>query len=202
MTISVDINEVLRDFIGKLKKTYTKYTDKDPIEPIDSFELEKYFIFDEDGDTLDSFLYDESSLEIFGHADEIRVNTISHLNILNSKLKELGHKLEVVGIELGNSKPSTLFFLSKTGCKVDRIRFVSTPEEMWEETDVIITANPNVINIKPKDKNLIKVESQYNQNNNKFDYSVEKLKDILDQNMIEKLTGTITIEYTNIDEQK
>jgi hypothetical protein len=201
MTISVDINEVLRDFIGKLKKTYTKYTGKDPIEPIDSFELERYFTFDDEEESIDNFLYEESSLEIFGHSDEIKPNTISHLNNLNSKIKELGHKLEIVGIEIGNSKPSTLFFLSKTGCKVDRIRFVSTPEEMWEESDIIVTANPNVINSKPKDKNVIKVDSQYNQTITKFDYNVEKIKDIIDQNIIEKLSGSITIEYTDINEK-
>lgn len=201
MTISVDINEVLRDFIGKLKKTYTKYTDKEPTEPIDTFNLSQYFIFDDEDETLTNFLYEESSLEIFGHADEIIVNTISHLNNLNSKVKELGHKLEVVGVEMGNSKPSTLFFLSKTGCKVDRIRFVSTPEEMWSESDIIITANPNVLDIKPSNKSAIKVECQYNKNN-KCDYSVEKLKDIIDQNIIEKLTDSITIEYTDINEQK
>ena len=201
MIISVDINEVLRDFIGKLKKTYKKYTTKDPIEPIDTFNLNQYFIFDEDGETLENFLYDESSLEIFGHADEIRTNTISHLNNLNNKVKELGHRLEVVGIEMGNSKPSTLFFLSKTGCKVDRIRFVSSPEELWEGSDIMITANPNVIDAKPSNKNVVKVECQYN-TNNKSDYNVEKLKDIIDQNIIEKLTDSITIEYTDINEQK
>lgn len=199
MIISVDINEVLRDFIGKLKKTYTKYTEKEPIEPINTFDLDQYFIFDEDGETLETFLYDESSLEIFGHADELRSNTISHLNNLSNKLRDLGHKLEIVSIELGNSKPSTLFFLSKTGCKVDRIRFVSNPSEMWQESDVIITANPNVINDRPKNKQVVKVESQYN-GDIKTEYSVEKFKDIIDQNIIEKLTDTITIEYSNINE--
>lgn len=199
MTISVDINEVLRDFIGKLKKTYTKYTGKDPLEPIDSFELSKYFIFDEEDDTLDNFLYEESSLEIFGHSDEIRLNTISHLNTLNSRIKELGHKLEIVSIEFANSKPSTLFFLSKTGCKLDRIRFVGSPEEMWSESDVIITANPEVLKNKPNNKITIKVDCDYNKNSSS-DYSVEKIKDILEQSIIEKLSNSITIEYTEIND--
>lgn len=199
MTISVDINEVLRDFLNKLKKTYTKYTELEPIEPIDSLELERYFIFEEDGETIESFLYDEASLEIFGHADELRVNTISHLNNLNDTIKDLGHKLEIVSVEMGNSKPATLFFLSKTGCKVDRIRFVSKPSDMWSESDIIVTANPNVLNSKPNDKVSIKVDCQYN-NEIKSDYSIEKIKDIIDQNLIEKLTTSITIEYTDIDE--
>lgn len=199
MTISVDINEVLRDFIGKLKKTYTKYTDKDPIEPIDSFELSKYFTFDEEGDSLENFLYEESSLEIFGHSDEIRLNTISHLNTLSNKVKELGHKLEIVSIEFANSKPSTLFFLSKTSCKVDRIRFVSSSEDMWSESDVIITANPEVLKDKPNNKITIKVDCDYNKNSDS-DYSVEKIKDILEQSIIEKLTNSITIEYTEIND--
>ena len=199
MIISVDINEVLRDFLNKLTKTYTKYTGKDPIEPIDTFDLNKYFIFEEEGDTIDSFLYDESSLEIFGHADELRINTITHLNNLNNIVKDLGHKLEVVGIEMGNSKPATLFFLSKTGCKVDRIRFVSTPEEMWNESDIIITANPDVLTNKSNGKISIKVECQYNKETIS-DYTVEKLKDVIEQNLIEKLTNSITIEYIEINE--
>ena len=199
MTISVDINEVLRDFLGKLKKTYTKYTGKDPIEPIESLDLTQYFIFDDEDETLETFLYEESSLEVFGHADEIRINTISYLNQLNNEVKKLGHKLEIVGVEKGNSKPSTLFFLSKTSCKVDRIRFVSDVTEMWSESDIIITANPEVILNKPKDKITIKVESTYNQVV-KSDYVVEKLKDIIEQNLIDKLTNSITIEYTDINE--
>ena len=100
---------------------------------------------------------------------------------------------------MGNSKPATLFFLSKTGCKVDRIRFVTSPEEMWSETDIIITANPNVIDNKPGGKTSVKVECQYN-TNSVGDFTIEKIKDIIDQNIIDKLTGSITIEYTDINE--
>ena len=94
---------------------------------------------------------------------------------------------------------STLFFLSKTGCKVDRIRFATSPEEMWSETDIIITANPNVIDNKPGGKTSVKVECQYN-TNSVGDFTIEKIKDIIDQNIIDKLTGSITIEYTDINE--
>jgi hypothetical protein len=47
---------------------------------------------------------------------------------------------------------------------------------MWDEVDVLLTANPNLILDKPKDKIVVKYTTNYNKNV-KADYEIETLKD-------------------------
>jgi len=76
------------------------------------------------------------------------------------------------------SKPASLFFLSKFGCLLEKIKFYSnsTINSMWDEVDVLLTANPNLLLDKPKDKIVVKYSTNYNKNI-KADYEIETLKD-------------------------
>jgi hypothetical protein len=47
---------------------------------------------------------------------------------------------------------------------------------MWDEVDVLLTANPNLLLDKPKDKIVVKYSTNYNKNI-KADYEIETLKD-------------------------
>jgi hypothetical protein len=79
---------------------------------------------------------------------------------------------------MGRSKPASLFFLSKFGCQLEKVKFYSntTINSMWDEVDVLLTSNPNLILEKPKDKIVVKYITNYNKNI-KSDYEIEKLKD-------------------------
>jgi hypothetical protein len=68
------------------------------------------------------FLYTEASLEIFGHADQLSDGLINHFNIFLGEIKDEEHQIEV---SREVEKQSTFFFLSKTGCKIENIRFVT-----------------------------------------------------------------------------
>jgi hypothetical protein len=80
MKIGIDINEVLRDFIGQLAYTYEKYIGEVDIDknPVDSFDLINHFKF-KTIDEMNKFLYLEASLEIFGHADQLHENLMNQL---------------------------------------------------------------------------------------------------------------------------
>jgi hypothetical protein len=79
---------------------------------------------------------------------------------------------------MGKSKPSSLFFLSKFGCQLEKIKFYSnvTINSMWDEIDILLTSNPNLILNKPKDKIVVKYNTNYNKNVN-CEYEIVSLKE-------------------------
>lgn len=177
MRIGVEINGVLRNTLGKVEQTYQKfYIDKSDgiedensfeykiTEPIDSLELKKHFSFQDD-DELYSFLYEEFPMEIFGHSQSSEYTTFNDLNEIYINNREY-HDYLIVSDEIGRSKPSTLFFLSKFGCQLEKVKFYSnlTINSMWNEVDVLLTANPALLLECPIDKIVIKYETEYNKN--------------------------------------
>lgn len=195
MIIGVSLDDVLRDFLGKFKSVYKKQFEKDPIEPINTLDLMLHFPFDTE-DELNRFLYEDFSLELFGHANEKYKNAVIDLNSLYSQHKDL-HDFLIISKEHGNSIPATLFFLSKTSCKIREYKFILSNDGIWDHCDVMVTANPNIIINKPENKITIKIKTDYN-TEIKSDYEVDKLKDILEKNILSNLSNTKIISYTNL----
>jgi len=73
------------------------------------------------------------------------------------------HEVELISREANKAIPSTYFFLSKTGCRADNVRFVTAYEDKWDGVDVLITANPQTLESKPSGKISVKVKASYNQ---------------------------------------
>lgn len=184
--IGIDINDTIRAFTEQLEYTYNKYIPnsinlKD--NPMLSFDLLKYFPF-ENNEQLNNFLYREASLEIFGHADELHTNLINQLNIFVIEMADFGgHKISLVSREVVSAIPSTCFFLSKTACRVETIRFVQKYSDMWEDVDILITANPDVLKEKPGDKVSVKVKTTYN-TDVESDFTIDSLFDFMTNNKI------------------
>lgn len=197
MTIGISLDEVLRDFLGKFKTVYKKEFEKDPIEPINTFDLNAHFPFETE-DELNNFLYEEFSLELFGHPNEKHKNGIIDLNSLYNEHKE-EHNFIIISKEFGNSIPATLFFLSKTSCKLRDYKFVKSNKEVWDYCDIMITANPEILSNKPENKITIKVKADYN-SDIESDYEIEKIKNILEENILSNITNTKIISYTKIEE--
>lgn len=196
--IGISINEVLRDTLSQLDYTYSKYiSGKETTvtrDEITSFDLKKHFDFESEKD-INRFLYDEASLEIFGHADQMLENLMTKFNMFLVDIDdEEEHTIELVSREFLKSIPSTLFFLSKLGCRATNIRFVKQNEEEWGDVDVLITANPKALEAKPKDKISIKIKAPYNQNSI-ADYELDSILDfITDTSLREKI---LNIKITN-----
>ena len=193
MRIGIEINGVLRNTIGKIEQTYQKYLiDKtDGIEneksfeygtilPVNSLMLKDHFKFQND-EELFSFLYEEFPMEIFGHAQSSEYSTFNDLNELYLKLRD-NHDLIIVSDEIGKSKPASLFFISKFGCQLEKIKFYSnyTINSMWNEIDLLLTANPALLLEHPSDKILIKYETDYNKNI-KTSHTIKSLKELEDK---------------------
>ena len=207
MRIAIDVNGVLRDTIGKFKQLYEKHLIETPqneyqtylidsegnteldtlpapfeykiLSPITSLDLKQHFAFQNEEEYY-SFMYEEYCMELFGHTPSTEMTTFVDLNdvyINNRKQWDF----MVLSDEIGKSKPATLFFLSKFGCELEKIFFYSniTLNSIWNEFDVLLTANPNLLLYHPKDKIVIKFETEYNKDIKK-EYSITKLKELED----------------------
>ena len=210
MIVGITIDGVVRDFITKFESVYDKYypveghegDDGEEVEiekrVIDTLELLEHFDFKGGEEELNKFLYVDSSLEIFGHAGEVKLNSVEHLNQLHNIIEDMGHTPIVISKELNNSKPATLFFLSKLSAKVNNIVFVRDYDKKWDHVDVLITANPTTLNSKPNEKISIKVINHYNKNCNS-DYTIVDLKELLDdKKLLGKILNTETVDFEDV----
>jgi hypothetical protein len=205
--IGIEINGVLRDTIGKFTQLYEKHMIEEKEDGSKTYELDMsgnteelnqkedfeykilndvtslnlmdHFSFNDENE-LYSFMYEDFAMQIFGHAGSTETFTFNDLNEIYHNYRDK-NELLIVSDEMGKSKPASLFFLSKFGCLLEKIKFYSniTINSMWDEIDVLLTANPQLILEKPKDKIVVKYNTTYNKNV-EADYEIEKLKEFDD----------------------
>lgn len=111
--------------------------------------------------TLDEFLYEKCTVEIFGYADESISSAVETLNQLI--IDNPNHEFVLISREGGMAIPSTLFFLAKTKSSCPNIKFVKEYSKSWDYVDVMITDHPKILNTKPLNKFSIIIDKEYNQ---------------------------------------
>jgi hypothetical protein len=193
MRIGIEINGVLRNTIDKVEKTYQKFMIDitDGIEgddsfkyeikkPIDSLNLKEHFTFPEEKDFF-SFLYEEFPMEIFGHAQSLEYSTFNDLNDFYLDYRD-NLDILIVSDEIGKSKPASLFFLSKFGCLIEKIKFYNnlTIKSMWNEIDILLTSNPDLLLNYPTNKIIIKYNTDYNKDI-KSEHEISSIKELKDK---------------------
>ena len=202
--IGIDINGVLRDTIGKFTQIYEKhmideeeydgktfdvdmsgnteeFVSKEDFEykilsEVTSLNLMDHFRFN-DEDELYNFMYEDFVMQIFGHAGSTETFSFNDLNDVYIKYRD-DYDLLIVSDEMGRSKPASLFFLSKFGCLLEKVKFYSnsTLNSMWDEVDILLTANPNLLLNHPKEKIVVKYTTNYNKDI-KTEYEILSLKE-------------------------
>ena len=132
--------------------------------PITSLNLREFFKFKDDNEYY-SFMYEEFPMQIFGHAGSTEMSSFNDLNDFYISNRDK-FRISIVSDEIGKSKPATLFFLSKFGCLIEELKFFNetTKNLMWDEIDILLTANPDLLLNKPDNKIVIKFETEYNKN--------------------------------------
>ena len=73
---------------------------------------------------------------------------------------------------------STLSFLARFGVRIREIHFPVDSVKMWDKCDIMITANPNLLNAKPDGKVSIKINAPYN-TEAKGDYEFDSMLDVI-----------------------
>jgi hypothetical protein len=196
MVIGISLNEVIRDTLSQFVYTYEKYIEPTNIkeDEITSFDLLNHFKFNSISD-LNNFMYIEAALEIFGHADQMKDGLMTHFNNFLSDIKDdEEHEIILTGKEADKSIPATFFFLSKTGCRVDKINFVMDSRLEWDGVDVLVTANPIALQNKPIGKTSVKIRASYNKDV-KADYELDSIIDFIKNDTLRNrvLNNKITI---------
>jgi hypothetical protein len=173
MKIAIEINGVLRDTTKKIEQVYEKFYienilnekrefEYEKISEITSLKIQNHLKFQDD-DELYDFLYTEHCMEIFGHAPSTEYNSFIDLNEFYVDHRD-NHDIILISDEIGRSKPATLFFLSKFGCQIEKIIFYNqiTLNSVWNEIDLLLTANPDLLLNHPNGKKIIKYNTNYN----------------------------------------
>lgn len=147
------------------------------LSPVTSLDLGSHFSFPSK-DELYSFMYEEYTMELFGHAPSTEMLSFNILNDIYYNLRDT-YDLMIVSDEIGRSKPSSLFFLSKFGCLLEKVFFYSeiTKNNMWDEVDILLTSNPDLLLNKPDNKIVIKFITDYNKHV-ESDYEISSLSDL------------------------
>jgi hypothetical protein len=203
MKIGIDINDVLYDFIGQMVYVCEKYEKgKFDLEknPLTEFDLVKYFNFSSKQE-LFHFLYSgDASWEIAGQGDQLHENLMTQFNMFLVDIKDdEEHEVIVVSREYDKSIPSRLFFLSKLGCKADKIQFSKNYEDLWDDVNVLITANPKALESKPEGKISVKINASYNKES-KADYELDSILDFIkDETLRNKILNTKITTVKDID---
>jgi hypothetical protein len=108
------------------------------------------------------------------------------------------HTVEITSQEIDKSIPSTLFFLSKTGCKCPTIRFVTDIVDVWDGVDLLITADPRALENKPEGKLSVKINTRYN-TEVQADYSLDSIVELFnDASLRDTIFKTKIITYENL----
>lgn len=188
MKIAIDINDVIRAYTAQFANYYKKNIDRElDIDNIDVWtnDLKQVFNFESQQKYLE-FLYNDYPYEIFGCAQTIGKNTGSRLTDWCKELEDLDEVPELCLVSTGEYDKtigSTFFFLSKIGTKIGEVHLLLKENNVWDLCDVLVTANPVLLAIKPENKKSIKINAQYNEEFD-ADFTYETFVDFLNDNEI------------------
>lgn len=203
MKIAIDINGVIRDTLRKAEQVYRKFFIEDYVReegedefeyslnlPITSTTLSNHFSFPSEESFYD-FFYVDFPMEIFGHAPSVSGNTFNVLDEIYKKLRD-NHEITIISEEMEKSKPATLFFLAKYGCLVENIRFYSkvTEDKLWDDFDLILTANPDLIKNQKNNTQIVKFNKLYNSESNS-EISIDTIEEFLPS--IQKIIENVNV---------
>lgn len=169
MKIAIDLNDVIRDFSMNFLKYYCEGYNHE--YDVDTFELwsndmRAVFPFKNDR-SYQKFVYEDFPFEIFGKCETSDKNIVNSLNSWIEEIKDIDTEenidiMFVSTMEYGASIGYSYFFISKLGPKIREVYFPEDSFTIWDKCDVLITANPNLIQNKPKGKKSVKIAAEYN----------------------------------------
>jgi hypothetical protein len=133
------------------------------------------------------FMYEDYCFEIHATAPMMYKGMDLHVKTLYLKYHNSA-EFTVLGKENQFSIPPTLFFLSKIVAQFKNYHFVDNSLEMWNNVDVLITTDPEILNAKiPWGKILIKLKRPYNENIKVGSLEIQQIGDLIDNHLFEKI---------------
>lgn len=180
MKIAIDINDVIRDNMWQFRDIFQKYIDPSfeiELNDVDSFNMMEVYPFNSE-DELTKFKYIDYPFEIFGRAN-VTDNMLQYA--LNDWVEKTLRDLDEENVpeimlfspfEMGLSIQSTYSFLSSKMIRIREMYFPKDSIKIYDKADIVITAQPSLIENCPEGKVVIKINKPYNKNiNTKYEFN-------------------------------
>lgn len=167
MKIAIDLNDVVRAFTAQFASLYKKNVDRTfDIDDVDIWtnNLSEIFPFDSRRSYLE-FLYNDYAYELNACSQAMDKNMGSRMSDWYNELSDLDDVPDISIISTGEYDKtigSTYFFLSKIATKIRDIHLYLNEADIWDKYDVLITANPDLLLLKPDNKVSVKINTTYN----------------------------------------
>ena len=185
MKIAIDLNDVIRDYSNNFISTYLNYFNSE-------FDTTDFEMWTNDMESLltfkterayQKFVYEDYTYELFCKCGTCTKKLAVELKEWIKSLKDydLNEPIEVMFVstmEYGASLSYSLVFVGNLGCNIREVYFPVDSQTIWNKCDVLITANPNLLNTKPENKTTIKILTEYNKDS-VADYEFRKLSDFI-----------------------
>jgi hypothetical protein len=174
MKIAIDLNDVIRDYSNNFVKYYIEgYDHEFDLSDFEfwSHDISNVFPF-KSQQSYYNFVYNDYAFELYGKCDVCTRKLETELNDWTEKIikdLDIDEEIEIMFVspkEYGLSIGNTYFFLSKIGTKIREVYFPIDSSTIWDKCDVLITANPDLMEIKPEGKISVKIKTEYNKENN------------------------------------
>lgn len=169
MKIAIDLNDVIRDFSDNFLKTYLLQYNRE-FDTTDfemwSNNLDEVLPFKSDS-AYKRFKYEDYAYEIFAKCGTCGRNLSVEFNKWLTELSEMDcdepvDAMIVSPMEFGAGLSYTYMFMSKLGSQIREVYFPYDSTTIWDKCDVLVTANTDLIKMKPEGKIVIKIEKEYN----------------------------------------
>lgn len=190
MKICFTLDDVIRAKTVQIGKIYKRNINGDiDLDALDfsTNDYQEIFSFKTKAD-WQKFLYSDYAYEIFGEAPVTTKGVDKEFNLWLIGLQDIDDDIEVSlanPFEFNASIGFTCFFLSKIATRVRELYFPMNSSEIWDKCDVLVTADPKLIEEKPEGKICVKINMPYNKDL-EADYSFDSLSDALKENNILK----------------
>lgn len=186
MRIAIDLNDVVRDFSNNFIRYYIEgYNHEFDLTDFEFWSNDMTAVFPfKSKASYNNFVYNDYAFELYGKCGVCTRNLDTELNTWTEQtIKDIDtdEPIEIIFVspmEYGNSIGNTFFFLSKMGTKVREVYFPIDSLTIWDKCDVLITANPMLLDNKPEGKISIKINFDYNKES-KGDYTYKDLSSFI-----------------------
>lgn len=187
MRIAIDINDVIRDNLTQFKNCYIKFVNRDfeiKTEEIKSFDLSKVFPFSTKKEFYD-FKYNDYAYELFARAEPVdqmlpyKFNDWIQNTMRDFDKEQIPEIFLFSPFEMNLTIQATYSFLSKIGCRCREVVFPIDSYKVWDNCDIMITANPNLLTNAPEGKTAIRILKPYNTDCADCKYTFNSLLDLI-----------------------
>jgi len=189
LRIGIELNDVVRNINRQYLKYYQKAIDQSfDIDSIDEKKDVLSMLKFSNQNEKDEFIYTEYPYEIFGCADSMEKNLAAGMRAWTERLSDIEDddvRLSFYSLEEGGlTIQATYFFLSKLGTRARKVFFPIKIDEVWEECDVVITANEKLFDNVPEGKKIVLINREKNSKfRDRAQLNYDSLVELMNDNM-------------------